>query len=103
MEDDLGWKTTLGGRLLLVEDNLQLRTTFGGSLHAALRHFFSLGYLITDYDGGYCTMEFVFYFDFDKRSDFKFSNSSGIDSRCSEHYISNDFNVTLEQSYPSFW
>ena len=62
VEDDLGWKTTLGGRLLLVEDNLPLRTTFGGSLHAALRHFFSLGYLITDYDGGYCTMEFVFYF-----------------------------------------
>ena len=85
-----------------MEDYLQWKTTLGGSLHAALRHFFSLGYLITDYDGGYCTMESSI-FDFDKRSDFKFSHSSGIDSRCSEHYISNDFNVTLEQSYPSFW
>ena len=43
MEDDFWWKTNFGGRRPSVEDNLQRKTTFAGSLHAAysaLRHFF---------------------------------------------------------------
>ena len=42
MEDNVWWKMTFGGRQPLVEDDLQWKTPFSGSLHAAfsaLRHF----------------------------------------------------------------
>ena len=45
MEDNFCWKTTFGERRPAVEEDLQWKTTFVGSLHAAysaLRHFYSL-------------------------------------------------------------